>query len=577
MRTTVPATGGLNQLGSGTTTLTGTNTYAGTTNVNAGTLQGGAANTFSPNSTHNVVSGATLDLNSFAQVVGALSGAGNVLLGANLTAGGNNASTTFSGGMTGAGGFTKTGTGTLVLSGASNYTGGTTLAQGTLRIEHNQALGSGALTTTGSVLDYANAVTLANPIVIGSNTTQLNVGAGTATQAGAIAETGGARPLEKTGAGTLVLAGANSYAGATSVTAGTLQAGAANVLAPSSAFTVASGATLDLAGHSQTIGSLAGAGAVGLGAALLTAGGDNSSTNFAGVVSGSGGLTKAGTGTLTLSGTNTYTGTTTINAGTLSVNGAIAGPVTVNSGATLGGTGTIGSTTVNNGGVFAPGNSIGTITVDGNLVLGAGSIYRVELSPTSSDRTNVTGTATLGGTAQLVFGPGSYSAHSYTILSAAGGRSRHVRHRDDRRPAGDAHRQSQLHGERRAARDADLADRADALRQYAQPEGRRRPRRTRRSTAALRTSRRCTISRSASFPPRSMRSPARCTRAPPVCCWMKASKRATRCSDGCARPPMAVRAAWRRSRSADRRRHSPTRRSTRRSPMRSRRSSPRRR
>ena len=213
-------TGGLNQLGSGTTTLTGTNTYAGATNVVSGTLRAGAVNTFSPNSTHHVAAGATLDLNNFAQVIGALSGAGNVLLSANLTAGGNNASTTFSGQMTGSGALTKTGAGTLVLSGANNYTGGTTLAQGTLRVEHNQALGSGALTTTGSVLDYANAVTLANPIVIGSDTTQLNVGSGTATQAGAISETGGARPLEKTGAGTLVLAGANSYTGATSVSAG---------------------------------------------------------------------------------------------------------------------------------------------------------------------------------------------------------------------------------------------------------------------------------------------------------------------------------------------------------------------
>ena len=45
------------------------------------------------------------------------------------------------------------------------------------------------------------------------------------------------------------------------------------------------------------------------------------------------------------------------------------------------------------------------------------------MSPTAADRTNVSGSATLGGEARLVFGPGAYTANSYTILSAAGGRT----------------------------------------------------------------------------------------------------------------------------------------------------------
>ena len=55
----------------------------------------------------------------------------------------------------------------------------------------------------------------------------------------------------------------------------------------------------------------------GLAGGHLTAGGDNTSTTFAGVVQGAGGITKAGTGVLTLTGNNTNTGRTTVQAGKL--------------------------------------------------------------------------------------------------------------------------------------------------------------------------------------------------------------------------------------------------------------------
>ncbi|HEU0084404.1 MAG TPA: autotransporter domain-containing protein, partial [Bradyrhizobium sp.] len=130
-----------------------------------------------------------------------------------------------------------------------------------------------------------------------------------------------------------------------------------------------------------------------------------------------------GSGKLTLSGLSTYTGATNVNAGTLSVNGSIASSslTTVNAGGTLGGNGTVGNTTIH-GGTLAPGNSIGTLAVQGNLVFTAAASYMVEMSPVNADRTNVTGTATLGGaTVKASFAAGTYVDKQYTIINAAGG------------------------------------------------------------------------------------------------------------------------------------------------------------
>ena len=122
----------------------------------------------------------------------------------------------------------------------------------------------------------------------------------------------------------MLLSGANTYTGATAINAGTLQLGAANRIPDTSAVTVAGGATFDLNSFSEIVGSIAGAGNITLGTATLTAGGNNTSTTFSGPLSGTGGLTKAGTGVLTLSGANTYSGATTINGGTLRAAGGNA-------------------------------------------------------------------------------------------------------------------------------------------------------------------------------------------------------------------------------------------------------------
>jgi autotransporter-associated beta strand protein len=181
-----------------------------------------------------------------------------------------------------------------------------------------------------------------------------------------------------------------------------------------------------------TAGSIAGDGRYLLGSKSLTVGSNNQSTTVSGsiedggVVGGTGGsLVKTGTGTLVLSGVNSYTGSTTVNAGALGVNGSNSASVLtiVNDGGTLGGTGTVGTTQIHGGGTLSPGNSIGTLTVNGNLAFGAGSTYAVEASPGAVDRTNVSGTATLAGTLRASFARGTYSARTYTLLSATGGRT----------------------------------------------------------------------------------------------------------------------------------------------------------
>lgn len=369
----ISGTGSLVKQGTGTLTLAGANSYSGATTINAGTLKLGASNVIANISDVTVATGAFLDLNSYSETIDGLSGYGTLTnsssTSATLTLGSNNqGSSSFDGPITNSLALIKSGTGTQILNGENSYTGTTTISAGTLKVGHSKALGStgtssGTSVTAGATLQVSssNGITVAEPITSLAGTLQ-NV-SGTNTWSGSIAITAatfqvdtsssltlsgkltGSNGFKKTGDGVLQLTNtSNSYSGTTTISAGELELGAAGVIPDSSSVTLAnvSGAFLDLNNFNETISSLSGGGTTGgnvtLGSGTLTIS-EISYQEYAGVVSGSGGLTKQGAGTLGLSGSNTYTGSTTIKAGSLRILAderlSNSTDVTVFSGATL--------------------------------------------------------------------------------------------------------------------------------------------------------------------------------------------------------------------------------------------------
>ena len=368
---------------SGTTILTGNNTYAGTTNISAGaTAQFGNRGT--NGGSNGLISGDVT--NNGAMIV-------------NLAA----LSTTYGGVISGSGTFEQAGTGTLSLTGTNTFSGSTKVSSGTLQLGNNTTTGSvaGNIENNSHLSFYrSNSFTFSNLI-------------------------SGTGDVDKRGSGTMTLASVQTYTGGTSVSQGTLRLGGNDRLASTGSLFISGGATFDLANFSQTVGAFSGPGTAAIGTGSLTFGNSLDRT-FQGFITGSGSFIKQGTGSFTMTANNSaYTGTTTVNNGLLAVNGNLSNSATtVNTNGTLGGTGTVGQTTVN--GTIAPGNSIGTLNVNGPYVQNAGSFYNVEVNAAGqSDLINVTGTATInGGTVRVIAGMGAYNPTTiYTILTSSGART----------------------------------------------------------------------------------------------------------------------------------------------------------
>lgn len=353
----ISGAGGLRKTGAGTLTLTTSNDYSGGTLIENGTLQIGAGGTV-------------------GSVAGAVTNNGTLAFY-------RSDALTVSNVIGGAGQVVKLGANVATLISSNSYDGQTTVAGGVLIVANNRALGSSvgscrvqdtaALRLAGGMDVEGETITIsgggssvagnyngalqaaANGTAVWGGTVFLadamaRVGAetnGTLTISGDIQDSGGFRDLyvgAGTGAGsgkysgTVVLTGpTKTYSGRTSVVRGVLRLGHSDVLPAATVLDVdyssaIETAVFDLAGFDQTIGGLQRSNIAGgsggsfvmnsaLTVSTLTI---NQATDlmYSGVIRDQINLVKAGVGILALSGPCAYTGSTTVEGGTLILNSA---------------------------------------------------------------------------------------------------------------------------------------------------------------------------------------------------------------------------------------------------------------
>lgn len=349
----------VSKLGTGKWVLTGNNTYSGTTTISGGVLQIGHSTASGTVGSGNIVNNGTLVLfrsDSFT-LSNVISGTGTVS---------NAQGTGRLSGMNTYTGFTSISTGTLVVDtlangGSPSNIGASSSAAGNLQLNGGTfryvgpAVSTDRLFSVGTsstldasgtgALNFTNTGALVLPFTLARTFTLTGTNTDANTLAPSLGDNTAVTSLVKSGTGTWVLTGANTYTGITTISGGVLQVG-----------------------NGGTTGAL-GAGFV-FNNANLTINRSNAVT-IANTISGTGSLTQAGTGTTTLTGISTYSGSTTIDAGTLQIGnggitGSLGGGAIVNNGTltfnrsdavTLG-------NTVSGGGTFVQAGT-GTITLTG--------------------------------------------------------------------------------------------------------------------------------------------------------------------------------------------------------------------
>jgi autotransporter-associated beta strand protein len=411
------------------------------------TLNGGANIQNTSAGTLTLLNGSTL-----AALAGSSTVSGNLNVGATNTTciltNPSGSALTMNASVSGSATILITGGGNTFFNASNSYAGPTLVQQGWLFAGNNFALGStasGTMVSSGASLVLQNSIGITNealtlngpgeptwgaldvesgtnswagPITLNANSTLDAYVSGAALRInGPITGVGGP---EFFGAGVHYYDGgnANTYAGTTTVDAGTtlllnksgfdvavptnlvvngtVRLLIVNQIANTSDVTVNAGGLLDIAAAYEGIDTLSGAGNVSLSGGYLVLGYGNGSSTFGGLISGANALDKQGTGTITLTGANTYSGNTIIYTGALLVNGSQPqSPVTVYSGATLGGSGMVG--TIAASGIVSPGTGSGPgILTSSNVTFSSSGNFAVQLTgpaPGSGyDQLNINGT-----------------------------------------------------------------------------------------------------------------------------------------------------------------------------------------
>lgn len=330
----------------------------------------------------------------------------NVFIGPTTLSGSNNfdiaaGTLTMSNTISGSGSLHTISAGTLVLAANNAWSGATRIGAGTLQVGAGQNLGSlgtGNVTNNSAlVFNRSNDFTVANLI-------------------------SGSGSISKQGAGVLTLGGANNYAGATTVVAGTLRAGHASALgATNNGTTIASGATLDLNGFN-------------LGAEMITANGAGVGGN--GAIVNNGAAQSNALRYLTLGGNVTLGGAGRWDirdpgaGGGSALNGAFALTKVSNNQiwlANLGAT-ALGNITINGGllafqGTTTLGNPAATLSVSNGAVLGLvgmdANVLDKALIVTDATVWSSGGSNTLAGAKSLA-GAASFDVAAGSTLALAG-------------------------------------------------------------------------------------------------------------------------------------------------------------
>jgi fibronectin-binding autotransporter adhesin len=426
-------------------------TGAGTSATNPVTISGNNALTINAAAVNGNTAGSGITV---AAGSGAHTIASNVILGASQTWTNSSTNLLTVSGNIGDGGnaFVLTTAGQISLSGVNTYSGGTVISSGVLTINGDAALGAIPISAQTNLTFAANGTLRASGaanlvanrnILIGSGVTATFDTNGNAVAiAGAINDADATGIVAKIGNGALTLSGSSAYGGGTTVTAGTLRAGAgggATVFGASgSSVTIASGATLDYNGIPLN-GSVvpdysvfvSGTGVGGLGALvdngpandssvrLMTLTGDTtiggtarwgmrSSTNGAATLTGGGfNLTKIGTADFVIA--QGAGGNPTLATGLANIN-INAGRIVVADTATVDNV-SAGSIFVNTTGSLDVGNYTGTVTILKPIVMAGGSIV--------TDATGANGNSTIAAPISLN-ATGLFNPQATSTLTLAG-------------------------------------------------------------------------------------------------------------------------------------------------------------